>query len=370
MLIFFFFFMFFINNSATCSVQATGSFLIAETIATFCILNLGMLLLLFMPEPWRKNSTLGNCRRKFSWKIDSIVSASIWYWHGNIALLEVKKVKSQGQGTLSRHTQTYSQLNSCSKSRKVTTKENLMMKLILCHCSKHSWSWFLLVYVCFIHLPLRTHPGPASHVRVRNMTSLQSKLSSQQAAFSGGGLCSSLITLHTVSTTAQEPPRLLGPYSWGSEQRLRISVAGGGGTMGWAGSHERMLIRKQGLWCQGPIITRSRAWMNMRQCSWIFDWVLSFSFNFLFHSFFFSLFQHCQIFSPCHSNLPFAFPLFFIFFCLCLSLLGTLRPLPQGVTSDPRSYLNLACPKDFWSLTQSFKNTRTLPKRSLTANSS
>lgn len=63
---------------------------------------------------------------------------------------------------------------------------------------------------------------------------------------------------------------------------------------------------------------------------------------------------------------------FFFFFYLPLSLpfslavvcLRTSSPLPQGVTSAHTSYLNLACPKDFWSFTQSVKRTRTLPKSS------
>ncbi len=93
----------------------------------------------------------------------------------------------------------------------------------------------------------------------------------------------------------------------------------------------------------------------------IFLFQLSFPFLFPF-------FQHSQIFS-CYSNLPLSLPCF-IFLRLCLSLLlwcvlgHRVFSLPQGVTSAPRSYLNLVCPKDFWSLTQNFKKTRTLPQSS------
>lgn len=79
-----------------------------------------------------------------------------------------------------------------------------------------------------------------------------------------------------------------------------------------------MLIRKQGLWCQGPIITSSRAWMNIRQRSWIFYWVLSSSFNFFV---LFFPFSSCLRFSLCHSNLPFTLhPFIFLCFLLPLSL--------------------------------------------------
>lgn len=75
------------------------------------------------------------------------------------------------------------------------------------------------------------HPHAVHHVWVRNVTLRRWKLSSQQAVLCGGGLCSSLIILHTLSATAQEPRRLLGeegglgPYSWRSKRRLRISAA-------------------------------------------------------------------------------------------------------------------------------------------------
>lgn len=49
-------------------------------------------------------------------------------------------------------------------------------------------------------------------------------------------------------------------------------------------------------------------------------------------------------------------------FSLAVVCLRTSSPLPQAVRSARRSYLNLACPKDFWSFTQSVKKTRTLPQ--------
>lgn len=89
-----------------------------------------------------------------------------------------------------------------------------------------------------------------------------------------------------------------------------------------------MLIRKQGLWCQGPIITSSKTWMKMRQCSWIFYWVLSFSFNFLFPALrFFSsrtLIFHC-------------FFLVFISFCLFFSCRDVSEDIQSSDTVRPPS---------------------------------
>lgn len=84
------------------------------------------------------------------------------------------------------------------------------------------------VHVCFIQFPFRAHCHPASHVRVGNVTVLQSKLSPQQAVLRGGGLCSSLIILHKVlelnSLGGFWGRRRFGPHSRGSKLRLRISL--------------------------------------------------------------------------------------------------------------------------------------------------
>lgn len=79
------------------------------------------------------------------------------------------------------------------------------------------------------------------------------------------------------------------------------------GSYGVGGSMWKHAYQKAG--CQGPIITSSKAWMNMRQCSWIFYWVLSFSFNFLF-SLFFSFSSTLRFFLQ-YSNHPVFLPCFF-----------------------------------------------------------
>lgn len=163
------------------------------------------------------------------------------------------------------------------------------MMNILCHYSRCSsvlhmvWSWFLLVYSCVSSTSLCVHAPiqPASHVRVKNVAFLQSKLSPEEALLSSAGFCSSLIILHSkcyrsgASEASGEEDSLV-PIAgdpnrgWGLAGCRGPGCLGHGGAMGWVGACESMLIRKQGLWCQGPIITSSRAWMNMRQRSWIF----------------------------------------------------------------------------------------------------
>lgn len=107
-----------------------------------------------------------------------------------------------------------------------------------------------------------------------------------------------------------------------------------------------------------PAAEHEWIWGNVHEYS--IECYLSLS-TFFFFLLFFFLFPALSDFSLCYSNLPLALPPF-IFLCLCLFFLAvvclrTSSTLPQGVTSTPRSYLNLACPRDFWSLTKSFKKT-------------
>ena len=123
------------------------------------------------------------------------------------------------------------------------------------------------------------------------------KLSPQQAVLSDGGLRSDLITLHTVSTTAQEPPRLLGEVwvcsAGGSERRLRIRV----GMLGqWEGGGHvnacTSISRGSGVKVpSSPAAEHEWIWGNSHEYS--IERYLSLS-TFLFSPFF----LRSQIFSP------------------------------------------------------------------------
>lgn len=161
-------------------------------------------------------------------------------------------VKSQYQGTSTRWIRTLSHPHLCIDTCKYTVYCNSLKcrrnsgrythkiylyfylgvlkysRYLWCHSTQYMlWQWFLR-FMCFIQFPFRAHSHPISHVRVGNVTSLQSKLSPQQAVLCGGGLCSSLIILHKVlelnSLGGFRGRRHFGPHSRGSKLRLRISL--------------------------------------------------------------------------------------------------------------------------------------------------
>lgn len=195
---------------------------------------------------------------------------------------------------------------------------------------------------------------------------LSPNLSPQQAVLSDGGLCSNLITLHTVST-AREPRRLLGgedclgPFIQGSKRRLRISAAQSGGDAGAMGGREwgRARVTYQKSRGSGVKVPSSPA----AEHEWIWGNVHEYSIEcYLFLSTFLltpsSLFPHSLIF------LSAALIVLVLSSSVSVFSPGHCVLYHEGGTSDPRSCVNLACPRDFWSLTQSFKKTITLPQSS------
>lgn len=155
----------------------------------------------------------------------------------------------------------------------------------------------------------------------------QSKLSPQQAVLRNGGLCSSLIILHTVSTTAHEPLRLL-------EKKTRfgrglVPIAGdpsGGWGLGGQDAGAMGVLRggwehvKAYLSEARALVSRSHhhQQLSMNEYEGKFMNILS-SVIFLFQLSFF-LFSSTLRFSLCYFNLPLALPRF-IFLCLCLCVL-------------------------------------------------
>lgn len=249
-------------------------------------------------------------------------------WMGQYINLENKNPQN--------HTDTHRQYNSWSKTilKNIhNEKYGLTLQHILLCFTRTVCSWFLLVYVCFTHLPLHVHPHAIHHVLVRNVTSLQWKLSPQQAVLSGGGLCSSLIILHTQTTTAQEPWRLLGKKKavwvpiagdpnggWGLVQRSGARMLGPCRSYGVCGSTWTHAYQKA-----GALVSRSH---HHQQQQSINEYEKTFM-NILLSVIFFFKLPYSYTFFPFpalhisflpFSNLPFAVS-GFIFFSLCLSLL-------------------------------------------------
>lgn len=224
--------------------------------------------------------------------------------------------------------------------------------------------------VCFIHFVLRAHPDPVSHVRVKNVTFLQSKIISTascpqwwRALLQPDHITHSKY-YSSGASEASGGRRLFGPCSRGSKRRLGIKRPGcwgHGRAVGWVGACESILIRKQ-----GALVSRSHhhQQLSMNEYEATFMNILS-SVIFLFQLSFSPSFPALSDFLS--STL--IFHLLFLFLSPSVSVLlwrvsGHRVLYHEGVTSAPRSYLNLACPKDFWSLTQGFKKTRTLPHSS------
>lgn len=129
-------------------------------------------------------------------------------------------------------------------------------------------SWFPIVYwLCVIHFPLHIHHLCLSGKKNCNL-SLNPLHSESRSVLEG---CAPTWSYYTVSTTAQEAPEASGkrsrsgPYSWATDRRLRIIRGAGAMWKPW-GRREHVKARViTKLWCQGPIITSSGAWMNMKR---------------------------------------------------------------------------------------------------------
>lgn len=116
----------------------------------------------------------------------------------------------------------------------------------------------------------------------------------------------------------------LGPYSYRSERRLRISAVqwgqDAGATLelwGCVGAHERIIIRKQELWCQGLVITKKQ---RMNEYEGTFMNILL-SVIFFLKLFFYKLFPFPSTADFLSATLIFhlLFLILSLFFTLCLS---------------------------------------------------
>lgn len=155
----------------------------------------------------------------------------------------------------------------------------------------------LLVY--FINFPLHAHPDPTSHVRVKNMTSLQSEIISTASCLQWWrALLQPDHITHSkyYSSGASEASGEEGPYSRRFVRRLRIrgpGCWGQGRAVGWVGACESILIRKQ-----GALVSRSHhhQQLSMNEYEATFMNILS-SVISLFQLSFFLFYQRSQIFS-------------------------------------------------------------------------